>query len=526
MNDPNFEVVDTLLKSEHGTYFHDREDGNEAEDEEEFFEGFESNVRQAELRAAAQSGLYDVLMAAGTISSGKTYGIAALITEFCINFPETLVLVVRQKREDLEDKTIPDFEAVAPPGAVERFNRSKLNQYFTNGSVILYRSANEQADRLFAWLKGLKIDILFIDECDGVSREFYGMGVSRVGIARKRSRQSLANVKPMTFLACNPNISWPKEVRDKYTYKPEAMLPDRAYYQTVTIQDNIKYVSLEKQAQWKRLMPPPMYKRFVLGSWDAMSDLEQLFLFDDMDRCKPWIEPPIELAYTDDAGVHHPAKPGKWKRYLGVDPARFGPDKCTFLILEGPNLRRLDFYAETRIDEIVFHVKQLMAEYGITPDHITIDVVGLGAGVCDMLGADHIWVNQHNGAQAPDDAAFYQEDPTNPASKINMDNAAFSFQNKRAQSHWEAMQALRAGRVGAFGMLGWKDEVNIDEMLRSDMAAIHYGFAKGSKAIKIEDKEEIKKRLHRSPDFSDVFVLAWDAYLHDLKKPSMEIHVF
>jgi hypothetical protein len=163
-------------------------------------------------------------------------------------------------------------------------------------------------------------------------------------------------------------------------------------------------------------------------------------------------------------------------------------------------------------------------------------VVGLGAGVVDELAAEHIFVNAFNGAEEPNAAAFYLTDPMDPNSRIHMDNATFTFKNKRASAHWEAMQLLRAGGIGGFDTLGWKgptgaldeaaDPINLDETLRQDMAAIHYGFAKGSKAIQIEDKEEIKKRLHRSPDFSDVLVNAIQSLLADTKKASMEVFSF
>jgi hypothetical protein len=89
---------------------------------------------------------------------------------------------------------------------------------------------------------------------------------------------------------------------------------------------------------------------------------------------------------------------------------------------------------------------------------------------------------------------------------------------------------MRAGKIGNLSpdVLGYQDDetgntYNLEEVLRQDMASIHYLFAKGSKAILIEAKDDIKKRLHRSPDFADVLILAVQSYLHDVKKPSLEV---
>jgi len=506
----------------------EKEDMGDDEDdisEPDEWDPFVSNEAQARFRESVRTWEYDTAFAAGTISSSKTYGILALIVELCIEYPETHALIVRVKYDSLKDTTVPDLEMLIPPEYIRKWRDTDC--YLKNGSIIRCRSANEQADPKFIWLRGNKPDIGFVDECDGVSEDFMSAFQARIGIRRKRRNKLAKIVKAIMFLACNPNISWPKKYYSLAKHTPAKLKADRFLFQTFTIKDNAAHITEEKKAQWKRLMTPPMYKRFVLGSWDAMSDREQLFLFEDMDRCRALIPPKVD---AQDNTIKH-------QKYLGVDPARFGPDKCAFLVMDGPNLHKLEYLATSTITVIADHVKRLMAEHGITPEHVTVDVTGLGAGVVDSLGAEHIWVNAHAGAAAPNDAAFYMENPADPASRIHMDNAAFSFLNKRAQSHWETMQLLRSGGLGGFDSLGWAgplaqpgeepgDEINLDETLRQDLAAIHYGFAKGSKAIQIEDKEEIKKRLHRSPDFADVLILAVDAYLHDSKKPSMEVFSF
>ncbi len=164
----DFSEVDAMLADEEamggepGAYRIEA-DGEEAAD----WEPVKSNVAQARFRQAAYSGDYDLLIAAGTISSSKTFGIAMLIVEMCLLYPETWALVVRAKRDVLEDNTIPDFLAVCPPALIKKFNRSTLTLILVNDSKIQFRSANEQGDKQFAWLKGKMVDILFDDECDG-----------------------------------------------------------------------------------------------------------------------------------------------------------------------------------------------------------------------------------------------------------------------------------------------------------------------------------------------------------------------
>lgn len=504
-------------------------------EEDEPWDPFVSNEAQARLRQAVRTWEFDTIFAAGTISSSKTYGILALIVELCLEYDETHALIVRVKYDSLKDTTKPDLEMLIPPEFIRKW--VDLDCHLVNGSIIRLRSANEQSDPQHIWLRGNKPDIGFVDECDGVTEHFMSAFYARIGVQRKRRRRSARErVCPaLTFLACNPNIAWPKKHYTDHRDRPDRQRAERFYYQKFTIQDNIAFISEAKQAQWKRVMTPPMYKRFVLGNWDAMSDREQLFLFEDMDRCRAYIPETVVPAEQDPrTGRTTPARTVQYDHYLGVDPAGFGPDKCAFLVMRGPNLLRLDYHQKTSQVDVAAHTKRLMAEYGITPDHVVMDTDGLGAGAADILAAEQIFIVQLKGGAAADPAAFYMENPSDPNSRIHMDNAAFSFHNKRAQVHWEAMQMLRAGAIGNFDTLGYKgpsdpepgqdvEEINLDETLRADMASIHYGFHKGTKAIQMESKDDIKKRLHRSPDFSDVLVNAIQAYLQDTKKPSMEV---
>ena len=459
---------------------------------------FTPNAKQCALMAAAKSGDFDTIVAAGTIYSSKTYGIVGVIVELCQQYPGLEVLVVRAKWDDLLSNTIPDFKDVLgylPAGAYEW--PQMLLCEFPNGSRIKFRPARERQDKRFSWLKGMKFDIAFADEHDHLSPEFVSMLQSRVGL-RRRSVKGIKYPR-LAFFACNPNISHPKDMYSTHLNNNALLIARRIFFLLFTIDDNAEFIGQAKLDQWKRTMTPAMFKCFVGGSWDAMSEKEQLYTYDYMDQCAELIPPDL-----DEAGNERP-----WKYYLGVDPAFYGDDKCTFFIQHGPNLFRVDWFDKSSEPEIIDHIRILMSTFEITPDHVTIDVGGgYGAGVAQQLAKLGIFINQFNGAEAVvDEYELY----------------TFTFLNKRARAHWEFMMAMRDKKVGGLSKLGWKNELNVSEVLRQDLAAIHYGFADRSKAIKIEGKPEIKKRLGRSPDFSDGEILCWLSYLADAKKPSMEI---
>lgn len=506
-DDLDFSEVEALLALEleigakAGAYY--TGDDPEADD----WEPVESNAAQTRMRNAARSGLYRTVVAAGTISSSKTFGIAMIINELSMEYGETEVLVVRPRREQLLDSTIPDFLASLPPSSILKFNRSRLVIELTNGSRIKFRTSNETTDKTFLWLKGNKPDILFVDECDGVSKDFISMAMSRVGIQRKRRRKDAKICPPLTFLACNPNIAWPKEYYSLWVHNNAKLIADKVYFQKFTIEDNAKFITEEKRAAWKKQFTPAMYQRFVGGSWDAMADREQLFLYEYMDLCsirgpggevRPKIQP-VKDEYNNLV---------PWPFFLGVDPARYGQDKCAFLVMQGPNLQRMEFFEISSIPDIENRVVELMAEFQITPDRVTVDATGLGAGVVDNLGRRSLWVNAFEGAGAP---------------VLEANNFTFTFGNKRAQVFWQVMQWMRDGKLGGFDSLGWRGDLQMDETLRQDLASIHYYYDPQGKALFVEGKDGIKKRLGRSPDFADVLCMACYSMFREANAMGLEI---
>lgn len=107
-----------------------------------------------------------------------------------------------------------------------------------------------------------------------------------------------------------------------------------------------------------------------------------------------------------------------------------------------------------------------------------VDVVGLGAGVYDRLREMGYSVLPFNGG----------ERALNPK----------RFKNRRAEAYYEAMEAMDNGII---------DIDELDEDLQAELLETRYE-TNSTGQIKIEDKDEIKKRLGRSPDRADAFIMS------------------
>lgn len=119
---------------------------------------------------------------------------------------------------------------------------------------------------------------------------------------------------------------------------------------------------------------------------------------------------------------------------------------------------------------------------------IVVDVGGgYGGGVVDLLKQNDIGTISFNGANQ---GVGRTKDRT------------LGFANKRAEAWWRFREALDPDQPGGSAI-----ELPDDAALRADLAAPRWKLT--TRGILIEDKQEIKKRIGRSPDRGDAVVMAW-----------------
>ncbi len=80
------------------------------------------------------------------------------------------------------------------------------------------------------------------------------------------------------------------------------------------------------------------------------------------------------------------------------------------------------------------------------------------------------------------------------------------FTNKRSEAWWKLREALDPSRAGGSGI-----ELPDDQELLSDLTSVRFSAVqhRGVMCIKAETKEEVVKRLGRSPDKGDAVVMCW-----------------
>jgi len=161
---------------------------------------------------------------------------------------------------------------------------------------------------------------------------------------------------------------------------------------------------------------------------------------------------------------------------LGVDVARFGSDATTMYHRKDHLCRKFKEVHGADTMVVVGHIIRAQQETGA--DRVYIDEIGIGAGVVDRLKEQgYQWavgVNFGGKAQNEDEYA-----------------------NQRAECYWEMRKSLEGGELAI-----------ADEDFAAQVTATKWKpDSKGR--IRIEEKDEIKRRIGRSPDDADAVALTF-----------------
>ena len=217
----------------------------------------------------------------------------------------------------------------------------------------------------------------------------------------------------------------------------------------------------------------PMWKARVEGEFpdvDEFSVIPLGWIYQAQERWVQW----------DEAG--RPVS-SDWRRIIGADIARYGNDKTCFAERIGDAFLTPRIMPRTdTMGTASLLGRELNRERG---DIAVVDTNGVGAGVYDAIKkANHaaLGVNVGNRTSMKDTSGQIE------------------FYNVRAAVYWKMREALDPARSPTI-MLPPDDD------LASDLSTPHWKTMPGGKIV-IESKDDIRKRLNRSPDRGDAVCLA------------------
>lgn len=467
---------------------------------------FEEHPKQKVFAEAVFSGSYKFLLFGGAIRGGKTFVALAIVFVLCKVFPGSRWAVVRKSYSALRRNTVPAFNKLRPTNFIGGINYSTWTAKCNNGSEILFMPESFKEDPDLNRFRGLEVNGFLPEEMNELEEMTFYKMVERAGtwivppIRQREVRPDGTSIlverrqaQPPSLIigTCNPANNWVKGLfYDPYVKgtldRPYFYLPASPYDNPHLPDGYIE--TLEK------VLPESEQKKFLRGDWSTVADPDQLILSE-------WI-----LAARD-------VEPEPGKNVLGVDVGRFGNDPSVFCLVNGNEVKFFERYEKMRISRLGQILRIRCMNIPVSADNVRVDAVGLGAGLVDDCSSNNFNVVEVIAGAKPyvhPEEVRRTKWATGGRPNIGLrsptrskEDAAFAesyrFYDLRSQMWWMAARRLEDGEICL--------PEDIPPKLIEDLTSIKYEI-RSDRTIKVESKDDIYKRIGRSTDDGDAFVMA------------------
>lgn len=406
----------------------------------------------------------------GAIGGGKTAAVINEGIQLSLDYPGNFGLLLRKTWPSFRDTVLPQLEKFLPRSLVASWNQTDKLIILRNASKIRYGGLGDDPEDWRKLMSG-EYGWIALDQAEEFTENEFLMLATRLRLKVPRR---------FFLLTCNPTQGWLKK---RFI---EQSLPDHVFIQALP-QDNIKNLPPDYIEKMRQILPPSLQKAYLEGDWAAIQEPDEVF--------------PYLKVYEAFHRHLEPTPPVE----LGVDVARQGDDRTAIALRRGPKLELLGSYkgfdTMRTCGEIWHLIREVVvpqAGYAAFNIVIKVDADGLGAGVVDRLQEEvplkEEWLKERLRSIIPG----LSLEPK--ISVIEVHSAArprdpSKFKNLRAELYWEFREALD------------QIEIKAPSEIISQFVSIKYKINSAGQ-IEIEPKEQIKKRLGRSPDEAEALIYA------------------
>ena len=381
----------------------------------------------------------------GAMGGGKSVWLCASIKNACMKWPGSRWYLSRKEAVALKKTTLKTWEAMLHPGLIQRHAKTDCCYIFHGGSEVWYGGLGEESDK--DKIKSMELTGFAIDEASEVDESFFLMLASRLRLA-------VPGVRYQGLMASNPEPGW---LRSRFIDQAK---PDHVFIPALP-SDN-PHLSPEYESGLRELYKgnPAWAKAYLDGDWDAFTGKNFVLAYTDI---KSATERVFDTVRGDEC--------------IGVDVARYGDDETVLIHRHGPKVTEIEVYEKQDIVATAGRVMQMHERH--PKSTINVDAGGIGGGVIDILNSNGCYANEVHFGGTPYDKEHF--------------------------SDW-ASEAM-AGTLEARFREG-DIQLPVDDVLSAQLSARKYGFTKKGQ-VKIESKDEMKKRGLQSPDRADALMLAF-----------------
>lgn len=367
-----------------------------------------------------------------------------------------------------------------------RYNKQEKMWRFPSGALIRFGHCENPGDELN--YQGQEYQYIGFDQLEEFTETMYNIikAQGRSGKGLPVYIRSTANpggvgavfIKQLFIDAKEPNKKYYRTfvINNRSITLSSIFIPSTVFDNKILMENDPSYAA--------KLMDLPLkYRKMYLdGDWNIDNDPDQLIQYDWI---KELVLPEAAVTGNKEGNLFNP------ETYLGVDVARYGDDSTCIAIIRNSVLTELKIYNKIDLVQTTHIVRGLIEENNLNPGCIAIDCDGIGAGVYDNLKSYGLEATQILGGTVPLDIADY----------------SYQFRNLRSQMYWNLREMIRTKRLRI---------VNNTQLI-NELISIKYKISQ-DRMIQIESKDEIKKRIGKSPDMADAFCYAAAGTLFKLTK--------
>jgi hypothetical protein len=418
----------------------------------------------------------------GAAGGGKSWLGCEWILTMCYRFPGTKWFIAREELKRLMQSTFTTFTKVCNHHEIDPKDWTLNGQYnyiqFANGSRIdLLDVKFLPTDPMYERFGSLEYTGGWIEEAG--ETEFLAFDVLKTRVGRQMNKEY--NLLPKILITCNPKKNWLYSMI--YIPWKEGKLPmDYQFIQSL-FGDN-QHTAEEYGKQLQQITDKAQKERLMYGNWEYDDDPTCLIKYDAIvDLFSNPVEPSID-------------------RYLIADIARYGQDNTVIGVWEGLYCKKIYKFAKQSLETTVQKLEELARIHQIPYSHILVDEDGVGGGVVDFMNGIRGFVanstameNEHTGK-------------------------ADNFVNLKTQCYYKLADLCNLHQI----RIDIDDTIDKRKLIEELEQVKSRDLDKDGK-LKIIGKDEVKERIGRSPDFSDMLMMRMWFEVSKEKQPNIA-HVY
>ena len=209
----------------------------------------------------------------GARGGGKSWSVRVKAVLLAFRYAGIKQMIMRRTYPELYANHIKPLLQMLPQGTY-KYNDSKKEVIFPNGSSILFRYCNNDKDLLN--YQGTEVDILYIDEATQFTEEQYKILIACV--------RGVNNFPKRVYLTCNAGgigHQWVKRLFITKSYKDGEKPEEYSFIQSLVTDNKALLKEQPEYISQLEALPPKLREAWLYGNWDIF---EGQFFEDFIDR--------------------------------------------------------------------------------------------------------------------------------------------------------------------------------------------------------------------------------------------------